>query len=185
MLDQLTFFDVVVITILGSAVGLFSVQVANDSSKETRKKPLASWVWVFYILINTIFGAVFQWASPWFYAILLVIVALFQAINLEGRKRRVSWNILSALYAVLLILSVVYHRTENKFNPLWLLWLIPIVLPFICGAVSAYRIQNLVDKKNKKEGRVAKTPGVDTIGIAVAWGFIAILAIAIVVLALI
>lgn len=188
MLDQITILDVIVVTVLGSAFGLISAQVANDSSKETHHgKPLASWVWVSYILINAIFGAIFQWVNPWFYAALLLVVAFFQAVNLEGRKRRISWHILTAFYAFLLILSVVYRRTENKFSPLWLFWLIPIILPFICSVFSAHRIQKLVDKKNEKERGALrkKTLGVDTIGLAISWGAIVILFLSIVVLALI
>ena len=178
-MDKLSAFELIIIVIGMAFAGFISAIAAAGSLEETHGKEQSPMVTAFFVILNALLAMFFKIAHPALYAVVLFILAALQLVNQEGKKRRASWNILGIAYAILLILSVVYHRGSG-FRWTMLLWTIPIVAPFVAGAVQTVSL-------NKKE-RKTKKSSVDSIELRahiVSWTIVAVLLVTAVVLAII
>ena len=179
-MDNITTLELVIVVFAMEFVGFLAALAASESVEETRGKDQSFTTWVVFVIVNGIMGALFKVAHPAVYAVVLVILAGLQLVNLEGKRRRQSWNILSIAYAILLILSVVYHRGSG-FRWTMLFWLIPAVLPFITGAVQAIRL----NQKGKTKKERTETDSIELRGHVISWTIVAALIVTFIVLALI
>lgn len=170
MKDEITIIEVLIFTAVLIVLGFFSALRSAESMEEEKGKYQSQFTWFARITFNAIMGLTFKVMPPIVYAIILVLIALLQLINTEGKKRRQSWNILAVGYVFILIVSLVYNRGDS-FSPLVLLWLIPILAPFITGIIQTARLNK---KERKTETQLS--------GRVIMWAAIAVLTIAVVVL---
>ncbi len=139
---------IVAMLVLGLS-GFIAALLASESMEELRGKILPAPAWVLFVAINVIMGALIKVAHPMLYVIVLVILAILQLANREGSKRRGSWNNLALGYSIVLILSTVQSRIGKGFTPWALLIIVPIVLPFIAGAIQYARLNGRGKKRVK------------------------------------
>ncbi len=170
-MDKISVFEVIVFTIVLVITSFFSVFRSAQSLKETHQEEQSQVVSFIVIVFGALMGLTFKVMPPLVYAIILVIIAGLHLLNQEGSMRRQSWNLLAAGYAFVLIVSVVFHRKDNTFHPLALLWIIPAVAPFITGWIQAIRL----NKRTRKTG-------VELSGRIIPWAIMAILTLAVIVL---
>ena len=168
-MDKISVFEIVIFTIVLIATSFFSVFRSAQSLKETHEEEQSQLVSFIIVIFSTLMGLTFKVMPPLVYAIILVIIAGLHLLNQEGSMRRQSWNLLAAGYAFILIVSVVLHRKDNAFHPLALLWIIPVVAPFIAGWIQAIRL-NKRTSKTELSGRI------------IPWAITAILTLAVIVL---
>lgn len=172
-MDKISTLTIVVFTVVMIVTSFASVIRSAESLKETHNEEQSQLVSFIIVIFSTLMGLTFKVMPPIVYAIILVIIAGLHLLNQEGSMRRQSWNLLATGYVFILILSVIFHRKDNVFQPLTLLWIIPVVLPFIAGAVQAVRLNN-TSKTNKT--------GVQLSERIVPWAITAILTLAVIVL---
>ena len=178
-MDNIGSFDIIAYVLIAGFLGLMAATAAADSLEEVRKKEQPYVVTALFIVITAFFAAIFKIAHPAIFAIVLVLLAVLQLLNQEGKKRRASWNILSIAFGAMLALCVVYRRGSG-FRWTMLFWIIPILLPFIAGAVQTVRL----NRKDRPKREI-------TIDLAdlrsniFSWAVVVALVVAIVVLILI
>ena len=169
---MLTGIGVLIVTVFLSFAGFLAAATAAESMSEVRGKQMRFSTWLIFILINGVMGLLFKIAHPAVYAIVLIILAILQLLNREGKRRRKSWNILAIAYSIVLILSTVaYFERNNKMFSGWA-WLIviPILLPFIASLIQAIRLNGRKSRRKEKfdpaERRIQ----------LIQWGCVAVLA---------
>lgn len=169
---MLTGIGVLIVTVFLSFAGFLAAATAAESMSEARGKQMRLSTWLIFILINGVMGLLFKIAHPAVYAIVLIILAILQLLNREGKKRRKSWNILAIAYSIVLILSTVayFERHAKMFSGWAWLIVIPILLPFIASLIQAIRLNGRKPRKKEKfdpaERRIQ----------LIQWGCVAVLA---------
>lgn len=144
--NEINVWGVIILTLWLVFTGFMSALIAAESREQASKEEQSQATWIIFLVFNAVMGITIKVMPPVVYAIILVLIAALQLINREGRMRRESWNWLAFGYVVILIMSVVYHRTN--FSIKMLFWLIPAALPFIAGVIQTKRLDS-VEKKRK------------------------------------
>lgn len=179
-MDKIGSFDIIAYVLIAGFLGLMAATAAADSLEEVRKKEQPYVVTALFIVITAFFAAIFKIAHPAIFAIVLVLLAVLQLLNQEGKKRRASWNILSIAFGAMLALCVVYRRGSG-FRWTMLFWIIPILLPFIAGAVQTVRL----NRKARPKGERITIDLADLRSNIFSWAVVVALVVTIVVLILI
>lgn len=152
-MDKISVFEIIIFTVILVVTGFSSVVRSAQSLKETHQEEQSQALSFFTVVFGALMGLTFKVMPPAVYAGILVVITGLHLLNREGSMRRQSWNLLAAGYAFILIVSVVYHRKDNVFHPLMLLWLIPVVAPFIAGWIQTIRL-NKKTNKTELSGRI-------------------------------
>ena len=143
----------IILMLMAAFFGFHSAVLSAESVKETRGKRQPASVLIAFTVISAIFGAlaIMPW-SPVLYTVALIILAGLQLINQEGSRRRQSWNWLAIAYSFLLLFTVFIHRIgkTGKFSVAYLVYLIPMLLPFIAGGIQTARLDDKTRKKATK-----------------------------------
>ena len=84
---MLTGIGVLIVTVFLSFAGFLAAATAAESMSEVRGKQMRFSTWLIFILINGVMGLLFKIAHPAVYAIVLIILAILQLLNREGKRR--------------------------------------------------------------------------------------------------
>ena len=143
-----TIIMIIAILVLG-LFGFTAALLASESMEDLRGKMLPAPAWILFVAINVIMGALIKVAHPALYAVALLILTVLQLANREGSKRRGSWNNLALGYSIVLILATIQRCINKGFTAWALLIIVPIVLPFIAGAIQYARLNGRGKKRVK------------------------------------
>lgn len=176
-----TIYRVIIAALVLAFVSYHASVLASESVEETRGRSLKATTRLFFILMGTLMGIGFNFFHPAVYGVVLLAIALMHLTNHEGGKRRASWNWLSIGYSVIFILSTVAYRERHGlgFTPWAFFILIPIVFPFITGAIQSARLDRA--GRGEKKAKISKEELTENI---VSWAIVAGLAIIVVLLVL-
>lgn len=168
---ELNLLLVLVFTAVLVFISFFAALRSAESMEDVHNEQQPQLVWAAFLIVGTIMGLSIKFMPPIVYAIILILIAGLQWLNHEGWKRRQSWNLLAIGYSFMLIISVVAHRNSLMGLLRWttLLWLIPIVAPFVVGAVQSARLN-----------RDGKT-GVELSGRIIPWAIAAVCVITLII----
>lgn len=145
----MSIMNFIALIIVGLFFGLIAGIYSNKSSKETRGESLSKAGAAFYLLFGGGLALLFALSQTlnfsavmlWILIAVLVVLAIFQANNREGKHQMGAWDSLAVLSVILLIFTIAARMDELEMaapNPLFLLFLIPMALPFIVGAIRVH-----------------------------------------------
>lgn len=140
---------IIAILVLG-LFGFNAANLASESMEDLRGRKLPTPAWILFIAVNAIMGTLIKVAHPALYAVALLILTVLQLANREGSKRRGSWNNLALGYSIVLILVTIQRCINKGFTAWALLIIVPIVLPFVAGAIQYARLNGRGKKKKTR-----------------------------------